>query len=181
MEPAPTSLEVSSQQIWVLPKRSMSASSRPSVKAPPHSASKRLPVLSAGTKRTRRCATQLPVQMLRESLQFISAMHSLVEKPLVHKSKNSSATLSLVFERVKELLKESYLEGEEQWSLHSFCFKCGRRAGLQLKRCSGCGLVSFCSQYCKDDSWRSGHRLECSGSTHMQRNLAGEETKQKGD
>ena len=187
MEPVPTSFEVPNRQLWHLPKHPMSATTQrhhPSTKAPPpRSANKPLPILSAGAKRTGGCSTQLqlPVNTLRDSLKFIGAMHSLVGTLLTHKSKNNSMTLSEVFERVKQLLKNSVVEGDEQWNLHSFCFKCGQCAGVQLTRCSGCGLVSFCSQHCKDECWRSGHRLECPGSTHVHRKPAAKETKLKSD
>ena len=139
----------------VISQRSMSA-----VPQSCHTKTKPLtPANSIGERKSIqwRCEqSTLPVHTLRESLKFINATHNLVRMVSVI---DISSQLSLVLEKARQLLKNSFLNDEEEWTLHSFCFKCGRSG--HLMRCSGCDTVSFCSQLCKDDCWRSGHRLEC--------------------
>ena len=52
-------------------------------------------------------------------------------------------------------------ESERSWTLKSFCYECGRSAGIHLTECSGCRLVAFCSQSCRDECRKGGHRSEC--------------------
>lgn len=130
-----------------------------------------LPLLSTRERKVGRSRVQqqLPLYSLRESLKFIGVMHNLAQIPF---SSTSSVGLSLAIEKVKQLLKSSFPVGDDHWTLHSFCFKCGRRAGVRLARCSGCDKVSFCGQRCKDDSWKSWHRFECGASTQESRSVS---------
>ena len=120
------------------------------------------PMIPSHSIEDRKREQPLPVHTLRESLKFINNTHNLVRMVSVV---DISSQLPLVLERVKQLLRNSFLPQDEQWTLNSFCYKCGR-SGVNLVKCSGCDAVSFCSQSCKDDCWRSGHRLECI-TTHV--------------
>ena len=55
-------------------------------------------------------------------------------------------------------------ERRSSWTLLSFCYECGRSAGVRLVRCKSCGAVCYCSQSCKDDNLKKGHREECTGA-----------------
>ncbi|KAF5397182.1 hypothetical protein PHET_09902 [Paragonimus heterotremus] len=44
---------------------------------------------------------------------------------------------------------------------YSFCYECGRSAGVRLVPCSRCRLVYYCSKACKLKSWTVRHRMEC--------------------
>ncbi|KAH8855939.1 Ankyrin repeat and MYND domain-containing protein 1 [Schistosoma japonicum] len=44
---------------------------------------------------------------------------------------------------------------------YSFCYECGRSAGLRLVLCSRCRRVYFCSKVCKLKSWTTRHKNEC--------------------
>lgn len=50
---------------------------------------------------------------------------------------------------------------KRSWALNSFCYECGRSAGIRLTQCSGCRLVAFCSQSCREQCLKAGHRSEC--------------------
>lgn len=43
------------------------------------------------------------------------------------------------------------------------CTNCGLRptADVKLQRCSGCGIVCYCSRECQQQSWRAEHKVEC--------------------
>ena len=51
----------------------------------------------------------------------------------------------------------------QQWTLSSFCFECGRRAGVRLSKCQGCGSVYYCSHSCREEGFKRGHKEECTG------------------
>ncbi|TNN15205.1 Ankyrin repeat and MYND domain-containing protein [Schistosoma japonicum] len=44
---------------------------------------------------------------------------------------------------------------------YSFCYECGRSAGVRLVLCSRCHRVYFCSKVCKLKSWTTRHKNEC--------------------
>lgn len=50
------------------------------------------------------------------------------------------------------------------WSFLSFCYECGRSCGVLLEECPGCHLVVYCTRNCRLESWRKGHKEECSKS-----------------
>ena len=50
-----------------------------------------------------------------------------------------------------------------QWTLSCFCYECGQSSGVRLVRCPGCQYVYYCSQTCRVENYRRGHREECSG------------------
>ena len=53
-----------------------------------------------------------------------------------------------------------------EWTLSSFCYECGRRAGVHLSKCHGCGSVYYCSQTCREEGFKRGHKEECTGEEH---------------
>ena len=55
----------------------------------------------------------------------------------------------------------------QQWSLSSFCYECGRRAGVRLSKCQGCGSVYYCSHTCREEGFRRGHKEECTGESNL--------------
>ena len=55
----------------------------------------------------------------------------------------------------------------QQWSLSSFCYECGRRAGVRLSKCQGCGSVYYCSHTCREEGFRRGHKEECTGENNL--------------
>ncbi|CAH8824056.1 unnamed protein product [Trichobilharzia szidati] len=51
---------------------------------------------------------------------------------------------------------------------YSFCYECGRSAGIRLVLCSRCRRVYFCSKVCKLKSWTTRHKNECYLSPELQ-------------
>lgn len=52
-------------------------------------------------------------------------------------------------------------------NLLSFCYECGRSCGVLLEECPGCHLVAYCSRNCRLETWRKGHKDECSKSSKL--------------
>ncbi|OBZ79819.1 Uncharacterized protein y4hQ [Grifola frondosa] len=42
------------------------------------------------------------------------------------------------------------------------CAACGNSAGMQLKACSGCKQVLYCSRQHQYEHWKNGHKQQCS-------------------
>ena len=61
------------------------------------------------------------------------------------------------------LTERESLEGKKEWTITSFCYECGRTAGVHLVKCPGCRGVSYCSRTCRSDNWKKGHQKECTG------------------
>ncbi len=51
---------------------------------------------------------------------------------------------------------------QEQWTLSCFCYACGR-SGVRLVKCPGCCYLYYCSQACRVEGYKRGHKEECSG------------------
>ncbi len=51
---------------------------------------------------------------------------------------------------------------QEQWTLSCFCYECGR-SGVRLIKCPGCCYLYYCSQACRVEGYKKGHKEECSG------------------
>ena len=54
-----------------------------------------------------------------------------------------------------------------EWTLLSFCYECGRSAGVCLVKCSKCKEVCYCSHSCKATNWKNSHQFECSGAQRL--------------
>ena len=91
------------------------------------------------------------------------------------------------FIRYKDMLEKaitiltSYKEAEEmsEWTFSSFCYECGRSAGVHLNMCGGCEVVSFCSRTCRGECLKKGHKDECRGFDYSFREIGRGERKKR--
>ena len=75
-----------------------------------------------------------------------------------------------LFEKAAKFLS-TYKELEEVhshgvWTFSSFCYECGKCSSTNLTLCPNCEVVSYCSRFCKGESWKKGHKDECKRLTY---------------
>ncbi len=75
---------------------------------------------------------------------------------------NKVARYRELIERVEDFFRiNRYMIDRKDWEFSSFCFECGKTAGVHLTLCTGCELISYCGRTCKMNHWKKGHREEC--------------------
>jgi hypothetical protein len=112
--------------------------------------------------------TRIDIQLIKDDMyipDFDKDTEFLVG--IMVKEKNQVNISSVKINRVREI--SSYFDTpvrciENSKPLDTSCRDCGCE-DKPLHKCSGCGIVKYCSKECQQSDWRKQHKNECNRKT----------------